>query len=156
MPLLHRRHIGEHEFHIQRVTGVTMEPWRSQYDAEADKFTLIAGSGGAVRLPDDSPPFWVSTQPFYVVSARCWGQLWFYNRLYVEFGLVLFASRQVRRPVKLLPLDQVIFDRLSRARSCYACGIALDNEDILGLRCDNLSNVGAHCALSPLGKGLDL
>ena len=44
-------HIVEHEFHVQRVTGVTMEPRSAlgSYDAETGLFTLFAGSGGAVR-----------------------------------------------------------------------------------------------------------
>ena len=40
-------HIFEHEFHIQRVTGVTMEPRSAlgSYDVDTGKFTLVAGSG---------------------------------------------------------------------------------------------------------------
>ena len=44
-------HVFEHEFHIQRVTGVTIEPRSAlgSYDVDTGKFTLVAGSGGAVR-----------------------------------------------------------------------------------------------------------
>src|SRR6516162_3974475 len=44
-------HVVHFEAHIGRVTAVTMEPRAAlaQYDAAADRYTLYAGSGGAVR-----------------------------------------------------------------------------------------------------------
>ncbi len=44
-------HVVAMDFHIDRVTGVTMEPRAALalYDAETGRYTLHAGSGGAVR-----------------------------------------------------------------------------------------------------------
>ena len=44
-------HVVQAQFHLQRVTAVTMEPRSAlaHYDAETDRYTLYAGSGGAVR-----------------------------------------------------------------------------------------------------------
>ena len=44
-------HVVEHEFHIARVTGVPLEPRAAvaNYDAATGRYTLYAGSGGAVR-----------------------------------------------------------------------------------------------------------
>ena len=44
-------HVVAMDFHIDRVTGVTMEPRAAlaQYDAATSRNTLHAGSGGAVR-----------------------------------------------------------------------------------------------------------
>src|SRR5436853_1818917 len=44
-------HVVKMDFHIGRVTGVPLEPRAAvaDYDAATDRFTLHAGSGGAVR-----------------------------------------------------------------------------------------------------------
>ncbi len=44
-------HVVSMDFHIDRVTGVTMEPRAAlaHYDRETGRYTLHAGSGGAVR-----------------------------------------------------------------------------------------------------------
>ena len=44
-------HVVTMDFHIDRVTGVPMEPRAAlgEYDAQTGRYTLHAGSGGAVR-----------------------------------------------------------------------------------------------------------
>src|SRR6185437_511402 len=44
-------HVVEMDFHIDRVTGVPMEPRAAvaQYDETSGRYTIYAGSGGAVR-----------------------------------------------------------------------------------------------------------
>src|SRR6266850_1399667 len=44
-------HVVTKDFHIGRVTGVPLEPRAAvaQYDAATGRYTLHAGSGGAVR-----------------------------------------------------------------------------------------------------------
>ena len=48
-------HVVKLDLHIGRVTGVPIEPRAAvaHYDAAADKYTLYAGSGGAVRQKNE-------------------------------------------------------------------------------------------------------
>src|SRR5262245_38706973 len=48
-------HVVTMDVHIGRVTGVTMEPRAAvaHYDASSDRYTLYAGSGGAVRQKNE-------------------------------------------------------------------------------------------------------
>ena len=45
------RHVLTVDFHVDRVTGVPLEPRAAlaQYNAVEDTYSLVAGSGGAVR-----------------------------------------------------------------------------------------------------------
>ena len=155
-------HIVEHEFHIQRVTGVTMEPRSAlgDYDAETGHFTLIAGSGSAVRQRNElATVLAIDTADLRVISPDVGGNFGTRNRVYVEFGLVLFASRQIGRPVKFTATRSESFLTDYQGRDLVTrIALALDRDGtFLGLKCDNLSNVGAHCvSLSPLGKGSGL
>ena len=155
-------HIIEHEFHIQRVTGVTMEPRSAlgNYDPETGQFTLIAGSGSAVRQRNElATVLAIDAADLRVVSPDVGGNFGTRNRVYVEFGLVLFASRQLGRPVKFTATRSESFLTDYQGRDLVTrVALALDHDGtFLGLKCDNLSNVGAHCvSLSPLGKGSGL
>ena len=155
-------HVVEHEFHIQRVTGVTMEPRSAlgNYDADTGLFTLVAGSGGAVRQRSEiAQMFGIDNSNLRVVSPDVGGNFGTKNRVYVEFGLVLFAAQKVNRPVKFTATRTESFLTDYQGRDLVThIALALDeNGKFLGLRCDNISNVGAHCvSLSPLGKGSGL
>ncbi len=48
-------HVIRADFHIDRVTAVTIEPRSSlgHFDAETGRYTLYAGSGGAVRQKNE-------------------------------------------------------------------------------------------------------
>ena len=81
------------------------------------------------------------------------------NRVYVEYGLVLWASRKVGRPVKYVATRHEAFISDYQGRDlATSVELALSKEGkFLALRCDNISNVGARCvSLSPLGKGSGL
>ena len=92
------------EFHIGRVTGVPMEPRAAlaDYDAATGRYTLYAGSGGAVRQKSElaqrarhrarQAARAVATTSA-AISARATASI-------VEFGLVLWAARKLGRPVK--------------------------------------------------------
>ena len=78
------------------------------------------------------------------------------NRVYVEFGLVLWAARRLGRPVKFTASRSEAFLSDYQGRDLVTeVSLALDRDGrFLALRADNLSNVGARCvSLSPLGKG---
>ncbi len=152
-------HVVEMEFHIGRVTGVPMEPRAAlgHWDAETGRYTLWAGSGGAVRQKTElAAVLGVPLEQVRVLSFDVGGNFGTRNRLYVESGLVLWAARRLGRPVKYTSTRSEVFltdfqgrDLLTR----IALALRADGR-FLGLRADNVSNVGARCAsLSPLGKG---
>ena len=147
------------EFHVGRVTGVPMEPRAAlgYWDAATDRGTLWAGSGGAVRQKVElAAVLGVAQDRVRVVSLDVGGNFGTRNRLYVESALVLWASRKLGRPVKYTSTRSEVFltdfqgrDLLTRV----SLAVRADGR-FLGLRADNVSNVGARCAsLSPLGKG---
>ncbi len=152
-------HVVEMEFHVGRVTGVPMEPRAAlgHWDRATGRYTLWAGSGGAVRQKAEiATVLGVPPEQVRVLSFDVGGNFGTRNRLYVELGLVLWASRRLGRPVKYTSTRSEVFltdfqgrDLLTRV----ALALRADGR-FLGLRADNVSNVGARCAsLSPLGKG---
>jgi carbon-monoxide dehydrogenase large subunit len=155
-------HVVEAEFHIGRVTAVTIEPRAAlgHYDAETARFTLYAGSGGAVRQKGElSKVLRVDPSRVRVVSYDVGGNFGARNRVYVEFGLVLWASQRIGRPVKFTATRSEAFLTDYQGRDLVTkVELALDKEGrFLAMRADNLSNVGARCvSLSPLSKGSGL
>jgi carbon-monoxide dehydrogenase large subunit len=147
------------EFHVGRVTGVPMEPRAAlgHWDTATGRGTLWAGSGGAVRQKTElAEVLGVPPDRVRVVSLDVGGNFGTRNRLYVESGLVLWASRKLGRPVKYTSTRSEVFLTDFQGRDLFtrvALAIRADGK-FLGLRADNVSNVGARCAsLSPLGKG---
>jgi aerobic carbon-monoxide dehydrogenase large subunit len=152
-------HIVEMEFHVGRVTGVPMEPRAAlgHWDATTGRYTLWAGSGGAVRQKTElAAVLGVPLEQVRVLSFDVGGNFGTRNRLYVESGLVLWAARRLSRPVKYTSTRWEVFLTDFQGRDLMtriALALRADGR-FLGLRADNVSNVGARCAsLSPLGKG---
>ena len=90
-------------FHVGRVTGVPMEPRAAlgHYDAATGRYTLYAGSGGAVRQKNElATVLGIPPDTLRVLSHDVGGNFGTRNRVFVEFGLVLWASRKLGRPVK--------------------------------------------------------
>src|SRR5580693_356969 len=152
-------HIVEMEFHVGRVTGVPLEPRAAlgHWDAATGRGTLWAGSGGAVRQKTElAEVLGVPPDRVRVVSLDVGGNFGTRNRLYVESGLVLWASRKLGRPVKYTSTRSEVFLTDFQGRDLFtrvALAIRADGK-FLALRADNVSNVCARCAsLSPLGKG---
>jgi aerobic carbon-monoxide dehydrogenase large subunit len=155
-------HLVALDLHIGRVTGVPMEPRAAfgHYDAASGRYTLYAGSGGVVRQKRElAAVLGVAPDKIRVVSLDVGGNFGTRNRLYVESGLVLWASRRVGRPVKYTSTRTECFlsdfqgrDLLTRVELALAA-----DGSFLAMRADNVSNVGAYCAsLSPLSKGSGL
>ncbi len=151
--------IVEMEFDIGRVTGVPIEPRAAlgHWDSETGRYTLWAGSGGAVRQKAElAAVLGVPPEQVRVLSFDVGGNFGTRNRLYVESALVVWASRRLGRPVRYTSTRSEVFlsdfqgrDLLTRV----ALALRADGR-FLGLRADNVSNVGARCAsLSPLSKG---
>ena len=150
------------KFHIGRVTGAPMEPRSAvaQYDQEKGRYTIYAGSGGAVRQKRElAAVLGVEPERIRVLSYDVGGNFGTRNRVYVEFGLTLWAARKVGRPVKYTATRSECFVSDYQGRDLVAkFELALDERGrFLALRATNISNVGARCvSLSPLSKGAGL
>ncbi|MEI9984187.1 MAG: xanthine dehydrogenase family protein molybdopterin-binding subunit [Aliidongia sp.] len=147
---------------IGRVTGVPLEPRAAlgSLDAETGRYTLYAGSGGAVRQKHElAKVLGVEPDRLRVVSLDVGGNFGTRNRAYVEFGLVLWASRKLGRPVKFRADRSESFLTDYQGRDLVSeVSLAIDqNGKFLAMRASNLSNVGSRCvSLSPLSKGSGL
>ena len=94
-------HVVAMDFHVGRVTGVPLEPRAALATYENDRYTLWAGSGGAVRQRRElAAVLGIAADKLRVISCDVGGNFGTRNRLYVEFGLVLWAARKIGRPVK--------------------------------------------------------
>ena len=149
-------------FHIGRVTGVPMEPRSvlASYDPEEDRYTIHAGSGGAVRQKRElAEVLGVEPDQVRVLSYDVGGNFGTRNRVYVELGLAAWASRKIGRPVKYTSDRSEAFLSDYQGRDLHTTvELVLDAEgSFLALRADNISNVGARAvSFSPIGKGSPL
>ena len=147
---------------IQRVTGVPMEPRAAVgvYDRETGRYTLHAGSGGAVRLKNDmAKMLHVPPDDVRVLAQDIGGNFGTRGMSYPEFAVVLWASRRLGRPVKWIceRSESFLSDYQARDLSSKA-ELALDDQGVfLGLRGDNISNLGAFTVnFQPLQKGAEI
>lgn len=152
-------HVVGARYHVGRVTAVALEPRAAlaDYDAESRRYTLYAGSGGAVRQRREiAEALGIEPERLRVVSPDVGGNFGSKNRVYPEFVLILWAARKTGRPVKYTAMRSESFLSDYQGRDLVTeVELALDTEGrFLAMRADNLSNVGARCvSLSPLGKG---
>jgi len=155
-------HVVKMDFHVGRVTGVPLEPRAAlgAYDAATDRFTLYAGSGGAVRQKREiAAVLGVVPDRLRVLSYDVGGNFGTRNRVFVEFALVLWASHKLERPVKYTATRSEAFlsdyqgrDLVSRVE----LALRADGK-FLAMRATNISNVGARAvSFSPLSKGAGL
>jgi carbon-monoxide dehydrogenase large subunit len=150
------------EFPVQRVTGVPLEPRAAlgQFDASTGRYTLNAGSNGAVRHKKQiAVALAEDPEKFRILCFDVGGNFGTKNRVYAEFCLVLWAAKKLGRPVKFLATrsESFLSDYQGRdLRTRVELALASDGT-FLGFRASNLSNVGAWIvSLSPLGKGAAL
>jgi carbon-monoxide dehydrogenase large subunit len=155
-------HVVAMDFHIDRVTGVPLEPRSAlgEYDAQSGRYTLHAGSGGAVRQKRElTAVLGIAPERLRVVCHDVGGNFGTRNRVFVEFGLVLWAARKLRRPVKFTATRSEAFLSDYQGRDLVTkveLALARDGR-FLAMRATNISNVGARCvSLSPLSKGAGL
>lgn len=150
------------DFHIDRVTGVPMEPRAcvANYDKGTGHLTLHAGGGGAVRQKREiADVLGIDPKTLRVLTLDVGGNFGTRNRVYVEYGLVLWAAGKLKRPVKCTSTRSECFLSDYQGRDLIAkFELALDAKGkFLGLRATNISNAGARCvSLSPLSKGAGL
>jgi carbon-monoxide dehydrogenase large subunit len=155
-------HVVKMDFHIGRVTGVPLEPRAAvaQYDKASGKYTLYAGSGGAVRQKNElTQVLGIKGDDLRVLSYDVGGNFGTRNRVFVEFGLVLWAAKKVGRPVKYTATRSEAFLSDYQGRDLVTkVELALrKNGRFLGMRATNISNIGARAvSFSPLSKGSGL
>lgn len=155
-------HVIDMDFNIGRVTAVATEPRAclADYSAETGHYTIWAGSGGAVRQKAElAQACGIDPSKLRVLSLDVGGNFGSRNRPYVEFGMVLWAAGKLKRPVKYTATRSESLISDYQGRDLYSrVSLALSKDGkFLGLRADNISNVGAFCSsLSPLGKGSGL
>ncbi len=155
-------HVVKRKFHVGRVTGVPMEPRAAlaAYDAATGRYTLYAGSGGAVRQKNElAAVLGITPERLHVLAYDIGGNFGTRNRVFVEFGLVLWASQKLGRPVKYTATRSEAFLSDYQGRDLVTeVALALDaGGRFLAMRATNISNVGARCvSLSPLSKGAGL
>jgi len=150
------------KFLIGRCTAVALEPRAGlgSYDSGTGRYTLYAGGGGAVRYKKDLADL-LKIEPgnLRVLSCDVGGNFGSKNRVYVEYGLALWASRKLGRPVKFTASRSEAFLSDFQGRDLVTeVELALRTDGkFLAMRASNLSNVGARCvSLSPLSKGSGL
>ena len=155
-------HVVAYDFNIGRVTGVPMEPRAcvADYDKATGRYTLHAGSGGAVRQKRElASVLGIEPEALRVLSFDVGGNFGTRNRVYPEYGLTLWASRKLGRPVKYLATRSECFISDYQGRDLVSkLELAIDGKGrFLALRATNISNAGARCvSLSPLSKGAGL
>ena len=155
-------HVIAAAFHLDRVTGVPLEPRAAlaEYDAASGRYTLYAGSGGAVRQKHElATVLGLAPDRLRVVSYDVGGNFGTRNRVFVEFGLALWAAGRLGRPVKYTATRAECFLSDYQGRDLVTrVELALRRDGrFLGLRATNISNLGARCvSLSPLSKGSGL
>jgi carbon-monoxide dehydrogenase large subunit len=155
-------HVVAMDFHIDRVTGVPLEPRAAlaEYDAASGRYTLYAGSGGAVRQKRElAAVLGIAPERLRVLSHDVGGNFGTRNRVFVEFALALWAARKLGRPVKFTATRSEAFLSDYQGRDLVTkveLALARDGR-FLAMRATNISNVGARCvSLSPLSKGAGL
>jgi aerobic carbon-monoxide dehydrogenase large subunit len=155
-------HVVSRKFHVGRVTGVPLEPRAALgvYDAATGRYTLYAGSGGAVRQKRElETVLGIPADSLRVLSHDVGGNFGTRNRVFVEFGLVLWAAKKLGRPVKFTATRSEAFLSDYQGRDLVTkVELALDAAGrFLAMRATNISNIGARCvSLSPLSKGSGL
>ncbi|MBI3043982.1 MAG: xanthine dehydrogenase family protein molybdopterin-binding subunit [Betaproteobacteria bacterium] len=155
-------HVVKLDTWVQRVTGVPMEPRAAvcEYDAATRRYTLHAGSGGAVRLKHDlAAVLDVPAKNVRVLMDDVGGNFGTRGMIYPEFALVAWAARRVGRPVKWTCERNEAFVSDYQGRDlAVTAELALDADgDFLAMRGSNLSNVGSHPTnYGPLKKGIEI
>src|SRR5260221_8157907 len=150
------------KFPIGRCTAVAIEPRAAlgHYDAGGGRYTLYAGGGGAVRYKKDlASILGIAAGKVRVITRDVGGNFGSKNRVYVEYGLALWAARKLGRPVKFTASRSEAFLSDYQGRDLITeVEVALRSDGkFLAMRASNLSNVGARCvSLSPLSKGSGL
>lgn len=156
-------HVVRLDSRINRVTGCPLEPRAvvGDYDAASNRYTLHAASGrGVVQSRERlAVTLGVPLESCRVVFGDMGGNFGTRNAFSPEFALMPWAARRVGRPVKWTATRSECFLSDYQGRDLTSVAeLALDQDgNFLGLRGENIMNVGAHTVYFwPLRKGLSM
>ena len=155
-------HVAKLTTWIQRVTGGPMEPRAAvgEYDAATQRYTLHAGSGGAVRLKKDlALIFDTPEEKVRVRMDDVGGNFGTRGMIYPEFALVPWAARRVGLPVKwTCDRSEAFLSDFQGRDLAVTAELALDKEgNFLAMRGSNIGNAGGHTgSYTPLQKGVEI
>ena len=120
---------------------------------------MPAAAARCARSASSSTVLGIPPESLRVLSYDVGGNFGTRNRVFVEFGLVLWAARKLGRPVKFTATRSETFLSDYQGRDLVTrVELALRKDGrFLAMRATNISNVGARCvSLSPLRKGAGL
>lgn len=143
-------HITSIELVNNRLTAASMEPRGAigLYHAELERFTLHATCQN-VHLTQQQLAEWVFKIPadrIRVIATDMGGGFGMKNFPYPEYGLVLWASRRVGRPVRWVEDRSEAFLADNQARDqVTSAALAFDeNHRTVALRVETIANFGAY------------
>ncbi len=146
-------HVTSLDFVINRVSAAPMEPRAAigAYDAAEDRFTLYAGvqNPHTMRRVMAQMILGVPETQVRVVSPDMGGGFGMRSDMYADLALVLWAAREVGRPVKWTSERMEAFVNDDQARdNITRVELALDAEGrFLALRVETVAALGAYLAL---------
>ncbi len=157
-------HIVNMDFHVGRISPAPLEPRAglAHYDPGSGRYTLhfCTGGPGVVRQRRDfAAVLGIAPERLHLVALDTGGSFGAKNRPYVEFGLILWASKKIARPIKYTATrSESMLSEYQGRDLVTKVELALRADGkFLAMRASNLMNVGAHCvSLSPLAKGAGL
>ena len=150
--------IARIEFHHRRVAASQIEPRSAlgEYDAGSGRYVLITGSQGVARLQLAlSEVFGLGKDKIRVVTEDVGGAFGPRSYLYPEQVLVLWAARQLGRPVKWTSDRAEAFLSDFQGRDCKVkAALAVDGQGlILGYQAAVRGDIGAYTVtFVPLGN----
>ncbi len=156
------KHVARLRTWVQRVSGAPLEPRAAIgiFEPATGLYTLYSGGGGVIR--HKSQLMSVLGEPssnVRVVNRDVGGSFGTRNNFYRESGLVCWAARKVKRPVKWTSSRHECFLSDYQGRDLHVeAELALDASGrFLAIRSTNVSNLGSHTvAFTPLAKGAGL
>ena len=147
---------------VNRVTGVMMETRSAicDYDAATGHYMLYCGGDNSVRVKRDLAAIMkIDPETIRVIARDVGGNFGTRNWFYPEYGIVAWASRRLKRPVRWQATRSEGLLADYQARDLVAdTELALDSKgNFLGLRSKLISNVGAYAiTYVPLNKTSEL
>src|SRR5207244_10925989 len=135
--------------HTRRAPGVPLELRAAvaHSDATSERYTLYAGSGGAVRQKRElAGVLGIDPEKMRVLSYDVGGNFGTRNRVFVEFGLVLWAARKLGRPIKFVATRSEAFLSDYQGRDLVTeVSLAVDARGpFMAGRATELGYVGSH------------
>ncbi len=145
-------HVTRQTIPISRLSASSLEARGciGQYDANQDRYTLYAGlqAPHAVRQDLAENIFGLPQHKFRVIAGDVGGSFGMKGGTYLEYILVLWASKRLGRPVKWVSdrSEAFVSDNHSRDNLSQAA-LALDKEGrFLALTVSTVANMGAYLA----------